>query len=143
MNRGLGAFLVAALTFTLLSSMAYAAPVDDVRAQLSQVFSLVVRVERSGGDVSGLVTKLDQAASFLNAGDVNSLGRASALINEVKVSVGSVSNLGTQASTIKYLWVGWSLFILGVWGLLIYLYGSRVFWALWLRFKRDWRVEAT
>jgi len=142
MNRGSKGFIVAMLTFTILSSTVYAAPVDDLRIQLSQVFSLVVKAERSGGDVSGLVAKLDQAASLLNAGDAESLARASSLINQVYGNVGNVADLGAKATTLQYLWAGWTIALLGIWGLLIYLYGSRIFWTLWLRLKRDWRVEA-
>jgi len=142
MNRGSRGFVAAMLTFAILSSTVYAAPVDDLRIQLSQVFSLVVKAERSGGDVSGLVAKLDQAASLLNAGDAESLARASSLINEVNGNVGNVADLGAKATTLQYLWAGWTIALLGIWGLLIHVYGSRIFWTLWLRLKRDWRVEA-
>ena len=92
--------------------------------------------------MSYLVTELDHAASLINIGNPDSLVKAKVIINDVNSSVIGVWIEGIQATTLKNIVVGYTITILVVFGLIIYFYGSRIFWVFWLRTKRDWKAEA-
>ena len=114
-----------------------------MRASLSQAFSLVAKAERSGGDVSGLVARLNEAAGLVNSGDSAGLAKASGIIGEVRASVAGVEAAGVSAVTYQYIVVGLTLVVLAALGLLVILYGSRLYWMLWLRARGGLRVVAS
>lgn len=138
-----GPALLIVLVFIITSPSAHAAPVDDVQASLNQAFILVTKAESSGGDVSGLVASLNQAITLVNAGDADSLAKANSIINEVKANVGRVYATGASKIANQYTVISVTLALLAISGLLIYIYGSRLYWSLWLKAWKNWRAEAT
>jgi hypothetical protein len=136
------------LIFLALISVAYIPTVNaieksDVESRLGSAYSLVAKAEANGGDVLGLVKKLNEAASFVNIGDPISLNKALSLILEVEGSIRGVEDSGAMAVTYRNISIAASLAMIAVIGTLIYFYGSRVFWSLWLRSRKGWRAEAT
>jgi hypothetical protein len=115
----------------------------EVELKLGSAYSLVANAEARGGDVSDLVRKLNEAATLANLGDSASLDGAISLIQEVEASVSIIENSGARAVTFQHISIAISLVILGIDGLVVYLYGNRIFWSLWLRTKKGWRAEAT
>ncbi|MDP2900226.1 MAG: hypothetical protein Q8O47_04590, partial [Candidatus Bathyarchaeota archaeon] len=69
------------------------------------------------------------------------LVEADALIRGVEAAASSVESGGAQSRTMRYVETGFVLVVLAAAAALVWLYGSRVFWRLWIRTKRGWRVE--
>jgi hypothetical protein len=115
---------------------------SDLRSALSAAYSTVEKAEASGGDVGPLVSTLDQAAQLIDSGSSGDLIKAQGLIADVSSAAPSFASQGTQSTTMLYLETGVSLAILGALAVLVWRFGSRVFWAAWLRGKRGWRVES-
>ena len=114
---------------------------DEVRSQLAEAFVWVRQAEMSGGNVTKLITELNGAANLLNAGGDVNVNRASAMITDVISSIPAIEVAGSQAESVRFQTAIISLVILAVMALLVLLYGSKMYWRLWMRVRGDWRVE--
>lgn len=133
--------LLIVLVLGTLVSGVKAATREDVEASMQEAYRLIAVAESSGGDVSALIPKLNQAAALVRNNDADSLARALNLTTEVMNSAVAAGSAGAQSVFIKYVTIWVTLVVLGVAGILVYLYGSRLFWRLWLWSKRGWRAE--
>ena len=140
MSRVLAGLLVVALLAVLVAPVG-AVTQDEARADLARAFVGVQRAERAYGNVGRLVGELNTAAHLLDVGGDDNVAKASALISDVLASTPSVESSGSQAQTTRLAIRGVLLGILGVAALLVWFYGSRVYWGLWLRARGGWRVE--
>jgi len=106
----------------------------------------VAKVERLGSDVSGLVDELNQALILLEEGEMRNdeamLQRALSKVEDV-VARAPVAGQGgvaaMQARTVQ------SLLVIGVvaaLGVIVWHYEPKIFWRLWVRNKRRWKVKA-
>ena len=114
----------------------------DLRPSLGVAYTAVSRAEASGGDVGGLVSKLDEAARLIDSGSDNDLNRAQGLIVEVSLAASEVGSQGAQSKSMQYIETGVALAVLSVLAVMVWKFGSRVFWVAWLRGKRGWRIKA-
>jgi len=119
----------------------YAITIEEVQGSFKDAYILVVNAERSGAEVSNLINKLNQAADLIRVGDEVSLSKAINILNEVNSEAKISETNGIQLVNFYYYQVGISIFLFSAAGILVYLYGSRVFWLLWFRSKRKWRAE--
>jgi hypothetical protein len=131
----------------LLLSTYITAPVsaessDELRLELGVAFTKVAEAEWAGGDISDLVQVLNSAASLIDKGDDASLKVAEDMIQYVSVSALEKKEEGVQATQYQYIVLGATLVALVASAAIVWFYGSRVFWAIWIRTKRGWRVEA-
>jgi hypothetical protein len=114
---------------------------DEARAELARAFVDVRYAESSFAYVGDLVDKLNTAAHLLDVGGDDNVAQASALISAVLASTPSRISAGSQYETTRLAIRGVLLAILIVSALLVYFYGSRLYWGLWLRSRGKWRVE--
>jgi hypothetical protein len=115
---------------------------SDLRSALSAAYSEVSRAEAYGGDVGPLVSKLDEAAQLIDSGSASDLVKAQGLIADVSSAASGVGSQGAQSTTTLYFETGVSLVVLAALAVLVWRFGPRVFWGVWLRGKRGWRVES-
>lgn len=116
---------------------------SEVRFSFESAFTYVKRAEASGGDVSALIPKLNAALQLINSGSSDNLAIARALIIEVSQEALITQVSGAQETSSQSMVVGASLVLLGASAVLIYIYGPRVFWGLWVRMKKDWVVKGS
>lgn len=147
---------VLALSFVLALAMV-AAPLaqaqspSQVNAQIGQAYAAVLGAEKSGGNVTSLVAKLDSATSLLQQANlVNSTdpararslySQASSLAGEVLRSAPAVAAAGEASVSATQLALGVESAVLTALALLAYLYTPRAYWTLWLRTHKDWKVR--
>jgi hypothetical protein len=118
-----------------------AVTLDEARSDLAKAFVRVQNAEQAGYDVSSLVEELKTATGLLNAGGNDNLVQASALISDVLASTPTVTSSWIQAQNTG-LFVRLALLAaLGVIASLVWFYGSDIYWWLWRRTLRGWRVE--
>ena len=127
---------------TYITAPVYAKSSDELRLELGAAFTKVAEAEWAGGDVSDLVQVLNLAASLIDKGDDASLKLAGDMIQYVSVFALEKKEEGVQATNYQHIVLGATLGALVASAAIVWFYGSRVFWALWIRIKRDWRVEA-
>jgi hypothetical protein len=125
------------------STRVYAATDEELRGSLGAVFANVLKAEKAGGDVGSLVSRLNEAALLIDSGTGESLSRAQGIITEVSGLVPSVASQGSQSTMLQIVMAWITLVVLGTSAVLIWLYGGRVFWRVWLRAKGDWKAVAT
>lgn len=130
------------LLSTYITAPVYAKSNDELRLELGAAFTKVAEAELAGGDVSDLVQVLNLAASLIDKGDDASLKSAEDMIQYVSVFALEKKEEGVQATNYQHIVLGATLGALVASAAIIWFYGSRVFWALWIRTKRGWRVEA-
>jgi hypothetical protein len=130
------------LLSTYITAPVYAKSNDELRLELGAAFTKVAEAESAGGDVSDLVQVLNLAASLIDKGDDASLKSAEDMIQYVSVFALEKKEEGVQATNYQHIVLGATLGALVASAAIIWFYGSRVFWALWFRTKRNWRVEA-
>jgi hypothetical protein len=136
--------LIGILFFTILAVLVVpvgAVTQDEARTDLARAFVGVHRAERSFAYVGDLVDKLNTAAHLLDAGGDNNVAQASVLISDVLASTPSRESVGSQTQTMRLAIRGVLLAVLAVSALLVWFYGSRVYYGLWLRMRGGWRVE--
>jgi hypothetical protein len=114
----------------------------ELRSSLGAAYAAVSRAEASGGEVDGLVSKLDEAARLIDSGSEANLGKAQGLIVDVASAASVVGSQGVRSKSIMYKETGVALTTLAALAFLVWRFGSRVFWAAWLRGKRGWRIRS-
>jgi len=117
-----------------------------VRLELAEAFVAVAEAERLGGDVSGLVDELNQALILLEEGEMRNdevmLQEALSKVEDVVARAPVVGQGGVaamQARTVQSLLVVGVVVALGV---IVWHYEPKIFWRLWVRNKRRWKVKA-
>jgi len=114
---------------------------SETRATFELAFAEVKLVEQYGGDVSALLPKLNLALQLINSGSDNDLVKAQLIIEDVSLEAHSAQASGVSSTNTQYIIVGVSLVILGASAVLVYIYGGRLFWGVWVRMKRGWVVK--
>lgn len=116
--------------------------VDEVRVKLVDAFESVAEAERAGGDVSQLVEELNDVVRLLEAEGDEELPEAESRIEHVLAAASEVKQEGIMLTQHRQITAGCILILLAVSATVVWRFGPRVFWLLWLRFKAEWRAHA-
>ena len=115
---------------------------DELVLQLGPLYEELNRAEKSGGNVAPIINELNQCATLIKLGGEENLRKASNLIALIHNKISLIQEAGISQTTYLYQKTGITLLILTVLGFIILIYGSRIFWTLWYRTKRNWIVES-
>ena len=140
---------IAALLLILLASLNICYAEYDLKDKIRRVYLELACAEKEGADVGEAVAKLDDALQLIiQAESVSNpveksklLSRAEALINEVETSIPELIGAGRSAAQLRVVVNVASIISLIVVVALVYFYGPRGLWGLWLRCRGDWRVK--
>jgi hypothetical protein len=147
--------LVAAFIFLILllssAQRAYSFSSSQVRQEIGQAYASVLDAEQKGGNVTGLVSQLNEAITLLNQGDAAnktnpSLAQQlyssafSIASNVIQLSPG-VASAGVASRSLSLEIFASETAVLGILAFLAYLLTPRVFWSAWVRARRGWRVR--
>lgn len=119
--------------------------------QVGQAYAAVLGAGQAGGNVTALVAKLNAAISLIQQGDaVNATdparaqalySQASTLAQQVLQAAPGVAAAGRSAVLNAQIELAVETVVLGALAVLAYVFAPRVFWRLWLRTHRGWRVK--
>jgi len=119
--------------------------------QIAEAYTSVLGVEQKGGNVTLAVASLNNAISLVQEADsINSTdparaqalyAQASAVAQQVIGGSPAVAAAGTASVQSAEVALGVETVILVALAVLAYLYTPRVFWTLWFRAHRGWRVS--
>ena len=115
---------------------------EEVKERLERAYEAVAEAERAGGDVSGLVDELNQALELLEVGGEDSLAEALSKVDSVLTEAPGAMQAGIVATQLRYTKTAAVVGLLGFSAVLVWRYGPRIFWSIWLRSKKSWRVHA-
>jgi hypothetical protein len=152
---GIAALLLA---LTLLSAtaplqLALSASVDSAQlySEIGSTFARVHTIEGEGGNVTGVVGQLNQALAFVATGEAYETTapdqaqalyqQAEFIIQSVNQELPGVESQGIAAAQSEVSWLAFTLAALAAIGIGIYFFGGRIFWSLWIRSHRNWRVK--
>jgi len=119
---------------------------ERVRLKLAEAFAAVAEAERLGGDASRLVDELNQALILLEEGEMRNdevmLQEALSKVEDVVARALVIRRSGVaamQARTVQSLLV---IGLVAALGVIVWHYEPKIFWRLWVRNKRRWKVKA-
>lgn len=119
---------------------------ERVRLELAEAFVAVAEAERLGGDVSGLVDELNQALILLEEGEMrNDEVMLQGALSKVEDVVARAPVVGQGGVAVMQARMVQSWLVVGVvvaLSLIMWRYEPRIFWHLWVRSKRRWKVKA-
>jgi len=143
--------LALGLALTALSMRASAEPsAPSIRQGILEAFASIQKVEEDGGNVSRLIILLNRAIRLEREGELaadpvraNQLyDEARGIVDEVMAAAPRVREEGMTALSNRTIWTAIDLTGLVLISLFVYILGPRIFWILWLRAHRGWRVSA-
>ena len=142
--------LLACILLTLLISamldlsLCYDEPlIKSVR----KVYSRLADAEKRGADVREAALKLQKALELIREAEENPgerealLSRASMLIDEVNSSIPSLIEKGERRILWRNAMIGSTASLIVVAAVLVYRFGPKIFWEIWLRIRSEWVVE--
>jgi len=119
--------------------------VEEARDKLAEAFEAVAEAERMGGDVSDLVVWLNEAVKLIEEGEAcgneSLIGEAFLKAEAVIAEAPVLGEEGAASVRMRMIQNGVVLGVVVVLAVVVWRYGSRVFWRLWVKSKRDWRVK--
>ncbi|MDE1858865.1 MAG: hypothetical protein KGI26_07355 [Thaumarchaeota archaeon] len=148
-----GALLLMAFVVfaALLGPTAHGQSAPQAAGQVAQAYAAVLGAERDGGNVTALVAKLNtavaliQQAEAVNATDPSRaqalFSQASSLAQQVLQAAPGVAAAGRSSVFAGQIELFVETAVLVALAAVAYIFAPRVFWRLWLRTRRDWRVK--
>lgn len=150
MTRLIGVAILLA-TLSAGSAPAMAQTSGSTRAQIEQAFLAIQAAEANGGNVTSLVSTLNQAinltetADRLNATDpqgaASRYSQAYSLAVKVLQEAPAVAAQGRAAVSTSTIELYGETVLLGALAAVGYFFTPRVFWRAWLRAHKGWRVR--
>ena len=158
--------LISMLLFQFISVIALSSPqillrgenvgkadvtVDDARKKIFEAYAAVVDAEASGGNVTDLVNRLNEAIELIRLAENTSDSEEASVLIEQAISiadgvlseVGEVKEEGLALRRFHLFLSVFSISLIFVSCVLVYFYGPKVFWGLWVRIKGNWRVKSS
>ena len=118
----------------LVMSIAYSQVMDES----IEAFKAILAAENAGADVSGLVSRFNQALSLAQKGNSESLLEAQEIFDEIMAQAadlqGEAARQGNLNSAIAVVKVVVLLVVAGV----VWVKGDEWFWRLWLQTERGY-----
>ena len=134
-------------SLVLFTSVGFAvARQESVDQQVFNTFKALSKAEAAGGNVSSLVADFNEAIEVLERGERTGnsslVEEARPRLNMISASAPVVAQEGAAANQIRILYTAVSLGLLAAVGFVVYLYVPKLFWRLWIRSKKNWRIKA-
>lgn len=111
---------------------------EEVRINLVEAYEAVAEAEEAGGEVSGLLERLNDALGLMEQGR---FGEADIIVAEVLSRAPLVESTGAQGERYRLaVGVGTAVALVSL-AAVSWLFGSRFIWRVWLRSRRGWVVR--
>lgn len=155
-SRYVVAAVLLALTLSSATAplqLALSSGVDSAQlyAEIDSAYVRVRTIEGEGGNVTGVVGQLNQALSLVATGETYETGapdqaqalysQAESIIQSVNQELPGVESSGMASARSEVLWLTFTLAALAAIGIETYFFGGRIFWSLWTRSHKNWRVK--
>lgn len=124
---------------------------NDAHEKIIEAFSSVQEADNAGGDVSHLVNMLNEALDLISQADSIASSnptqaqelyqQAEDIANQVLLEAPLVREEGILAQRNRNIMLEIELAILATLGFILYKFGPKLLWRLWLRAHKDWEVR--
>lgn len=118
---------------------------EDTSTRLKEAFEAVSKAEEMGGDVKELVESLNEALSLLEEaeqnGDDELKNDALSIIEKVVSEASKASEEGLKTKQTQIAMMGITMGVLAVLCIVTWRYLAKLFWNLWVKNKRKWKVK--
>jgi hypothetical protein len=128
-----------------------AASSSQTNAEIALAYSAVLNAEQSGGNVTALVAQLNSAILLVHqANQINVTNptqaqslysQASTVASRVIQAAPVIASAGRASVGAAQIELGIETTVLAALAVLAYVYTPGVFWSLWLRTHRNWKVK--
>jgi len=143
-------FLILIILTAIPSCAVYAqsATLNSALIAIQNAFAQVSRAESQGANVTQQVSELNQALQLVQMGENENstvseqyYSQAINLATQVVQQLPQATRQGQAAAQLELTWLGLLLGGLAAAGIIVYFFGSMVFWRLWVRTHRGWMVR--
>ncbi|MCP8307145.1 MAG: hypothetical protein H3Z53_08720 [archaeon] len=124
---------------------------SDAHEKIIEAFASMQEADNAGGDVSHLANKLNEALDLISQGDSIASSNSSRaqelyqqaedIANKVILEAPLVQEEGILAQQNSNIMLRVELAVLAVLGFIVYRFGPKLLWRLWLRAHSDWKVR--
>ena len=142
MKKILLSSIIMIIIFSITIQISRAATSDELLSQLGLIYTKLNRAEIAGGNVAPIVDELNQCVTLIKLGGEANLQKANDIMTQILNQLPKIEAEGVQESIYLYQKTGITLVLLTFTGLIIWVYGSKIYWALWYKTKRNWIVES-
>ena len=122
----------------------------DLRSKVISVYAELAEAEANGADVTVAASKLNEALRLISQAEeakdperILLLSKASILIDEAEKMIPELIEAGRTAALYRNFLTGISVAFLAISAFILYFYGPKALWRLWLKSRREWRVRKT
>ncbi len=149
-SRTIPLYILPLLILLLFPSvMAEVQDAEEVRNYVRLVYQKLVEAERRGADVEEAAIRLNRALSLIREAEAEtntsrrgkSLTEAYNLVRDVEASIDRLVEEGRARINLRNWTLSSAAILTAVGCILGYIYSPRIFWSLWLRLRRGWRVR--
>ena len=118
---------------------------ETVKERVFETYKLVAEAEKEGADVTQISKRLDTALQLIikwqKEGDEKLITQAVNMLDEIKEMLPSLIEEGKARMKMRmFTLVAFPLTSVLI-GLITYIYGPKLVWRLWLKYRKDWKVK--
>ncbi len=123
-------------------------PLDNAQTATHDAYKALLKADNAGADISKLTDQLNQALNLISQSQALTSSNPQQAQNLALQAQALAQNITQQASTLKGngltqnpLIIGASIASLIAGGILVYLFGPKAFWKVWLRLRKNYRIS--
>ena len=120
--------------------------ISEAKTKITNAFESVADADTKGGNVTVLVAELNDAIVLLERGEVNGdeglIHDAILKAEEVTAEAPAIAKQGEKVAQARLVETLLVLGLIAISAVIVWRYGSEIFWDLWVRSRREWRVKA-
>ena len=112
-------------------------PPEDVKEEIFKAYTSIVDAYNSGGNVTRLIAELNNAIEMVNS---NRTLEAYMIASSVREYASSAKIEGLERQRLETLMIIFFIVIIAFISAIIYLYGPRLYWRLWVKLRGKYKV---
>ena len=123
-------------------------PLDSTQTAIHDAYKAIVEANNAGGDISELTDQLNQALKLTSQAQALIISDPQLTQTLFLQAQALAQNVTSQSSTVQAeglfqnpLFIGVSIASLLASGILVYVFGPKIFWKVWLRLRKNYRVK--
>lgn len=118
---------------------------ETVKEKVFEAYRLVVEAEKEGADVTEVSKRLDTALQLIikqqKKGNEEIIAQAVSILEDIKETLPSLIEEGKAKIRMRiFMLISFPLTSI-LTGLIAYLYGPKLVWKLWLKYRKNWKVK--
>jgi hypothetical protein len=113
----------------------------QLETELHQTWKKLSYIDINDSDLLPIIINLNKCIELINIGGDDNLNKVDNMLKEINTKIIILGNYEAQLKLYQYLFVGTILTILFTVSILIWVYGSKIYWNFWFNRRKKWRIN--